>query len=48
MEQVENDKISFVREKIDELVHKEVQLKLNNIASSEGTPKGILLICETN
>ena len=28
------DKITFVREKIDDLVHKEVQLKLNNIAAS--------------
>ncbi len=32
LEQLGNDKISFVREKIDELVHKEVQLKLNNMA----------------
>ena len=32
MEQVGNDKITFVREKIDDLVNKEVQLKLNNIA----------------
>ena len=35
LEQVGNDKITFVREKIDELVHKEVQLKLNNIAANE-------------
>ena len=31
LQQVENDKVTFVREKIDELVHKEVQLKLNTI-----------------
>jgi len=37
LEQVGNDKVTFVREKIDELVHKEVQLKLNNIAANEGT-----------
>jgi hypothetical protein len=34
LEQVGGDKIAFVREKIDDLVHKEVQLKLNNIAAS--------------
>lgn len=34
MEQLGNDKITFVREKIDDLVHKEVQLKLNNIAAN--------------
>jgi hypothetical protein len=32
------DKVAFVREKIDDLVHKEVQLKLNNIAASTGNP----------
>ena len=35
MEQLGNDKITFVREKIDDLVHKEVQLKLNNIAANQ-------------
>jgi hypothetical protein len=30
--------VAFVREKIDDLVHKEVQLKLNNIAASTGNP----------
>lgn len=35
LEQVGSDKITFVREKIDSLVNKEVQLKLNNIAASE-------------
>lgn len=35
LEQLNQDKITFVREKIDELVNKEVQLKLNNIAASE-------------
>lgn len=32
------DKVSFVRDKIDDLVHKEVQLKLNNIAAATGNP----------
>jgi hypothetical protein len=39
MQQMEGDKISFARGKIDELVHKEVQLKLNNIAASQGMNK---------
>ena len=33
-----NTNNTFVREKIDDLVHKEVQLKLNNIAASTGNP----------
>jgi uncharacterized protein Veg len=33
-----SDKIQFVRDKIDDLVGKEVQLKLNNIAAASGNP----------
>ena len=36
LEQLSNDKVTFVREKIDDLVHKEVQLKLNNIKAQGG------------
>ena len=36
MEQLGSDKLTFVREKIDDLVQKEVQLKLNNIAAATG------------
>lgn len=35
LEQVGSDKITFVREKIDSLVNKEVQLKLNNLAAQD-------------
>lgn len=38
IESAGGDKVAFVREKIDDLVHKEVQLKLNNIAASTGNP----------
>ena len=44
LEQVGNDKITFAREKIDELVHKEVQLKLNLIAqNSNSQDKGNII-----
>lgn len=35
LQQVGSDKITFAREKIDELVHKEVQLKLNNMGQNQ-------------
>jgi len=40
LEQIKNDKIAFVRDKINDLVHKEVQLKLNNMALNESQFKG--------
>lgn len=42
LEQVDSDKVQFAREKIDQLVHKEVQLKLNAMAQSEEAEVGSL------
>lgn len=38
LDSVGSDKIQFVRERIDDLVGKEVQLKLNNIAAASNNP----------